>query len=75
MDTGEYKMSKVNKEMLVSDILYNYTNIEQSEANQIATTIEQDIEALNSFRLYDKGNTIACDLTEEDLLFLEAMGL
>ncbi len=68
-------MSKVNKEMLVSDILYNDTSIEYSEANQIAKAIEQDIEALNSFRLYDKGNTIACDLTEEDLLFLEAMGL
>ena len=68
-------MSKMNKEMLVSDILYNDTNIEQSEANQMATTIEQDIEALNSYSLYDKGNTIACDLSEEDKLFLEAMGL
>ena len=72
MDTGEYKMSKVNKEMLISDILYNDTNIEYSEANQMATTIEQDFK---SFSLYDVGNTIACDLTEEDLLFLEAMGL
>ena len=62
----------MNKEMLVSDILYNDTNIEQSEANQIATTIEQDFK---SFSLYDVGNQIACDLTEEDLLFLEAMGL
>lgn len=65
-------MSKVNKEMLVSDILYNDINIEFSEANQIATTMEQDFK---SFSLYDVGNTIACDLTEEDLLFLEAMGL
>ena len=65
-------MSTVNKEMLVSDILYNDTNIEQSEANQMATTIEQDFKY---FSLYDKGNTIACDLTEEDLVFLEAMGL
>ena len=68
-------MSKVNKEMLVSDILYNDTNIEQSEANQLASTIEQDLKALNNYSLYDVGNTIACDLTEEDLLFLEAMGL
>ena len=68
-------MSKMNKEMLVSDILYNDTNIEYSEANQMATTIEQDIEALNGYSLYDKGNTIACDLSEEDKLFLEAMGL
>ena len=68
-------MSEINKEMLVSDILYNDTNIEQSEANQMAKTIEQDIEALNSYSLYDKGNTIVCDLTEEDLLFLETMGL
>ena len=44
-------MSKLNKEMLVSDILYNDTNIEQSEANQMATTIEQNFKALNSFRL------------------------
>lgn len=65
-------MSKVNKEMLVSDILYNDTNIEFSEANQIAYTMEQDFKA---FSLYDTGNTIACDLTEEDKLFLEAMGL
>ena len=65
-------MSEVNKEMLVSNILYNDTNIEFSEANQIAKTIEQN---LKSFSLYDEGNTIACDLTEEDLLFLEAMGL
>ena len=68
-----YKGIKVmNKEMLISDILYNDTNIEQSEANQLASTIEQDFK---SFSLYDVGNTIACDLTEEDLLFLEAMGL
>ena len=65
-------MSKVNKEMLVSDILYNDTNIEQSEANQMAATMEQDFK---SFSLYDVGNTIACDLTEEDLMFLEAMGI
>ena len=58
--------------MLISDILYNDTNIEQSEANQMATTIEQNFK---SFSLYDKGNTIACDLTEEDLVFLEAMGI
>ena len=63
-------MSKVNKEMLVSDILYNDTNIEQSEANQMAMTIEKNFKY---FSLYDKGNTIPCDLTEEDLLFLEAM--
>ena len=62
----------MNKEMLISDILYNDTNIEQSEANQMATTIEQNFK---SFSLYDKGNTIACDLTEEDLVFLEAMGI
>ena len=68
-----YKGNKVmNKEMLVSDILYNDTNIEFSEANQMATTIEKNFK---SFSLYDVGNTIACDLTEEDLLFLEAMGL
>ena len=65
-------MSKVNKEMLVSDILYNDTNIEQSEANQMAKTIEQNFKA---FSQYDIGNTIACDLSEEDKLFLEAMGL
>ena len=75
MDTGEYKMSEVNKEMLVSNILYNDTNIEFSEANQIAKTIEQDFKSLNGYNLYNVGNTIACDLTEEDLLFLEAMGL
>ena len=62
----------MNKEMLVSDILYNDTNIEQSEANQMAKTIEQNFKA---FSLDDVGNTIACDLTEEDLLFLEAMGI
>ena len=62
----------MNKEMLVSDILYNDTNIEQSEANQMATTIEKNFK---SFSLYDKGNTITCDLTEEDLLFLETMGI
>ena len=62
----------INKEMLVSDILYNDTNIEFSEANQIANTMEQNFK---SFSLYDKGNTIACDLTEEDLVFLEAMGI
>ena len=68
--------SKVmNKEMLMSDILYNDTNIEQSEANQMATTIEQDFKSLNGYILYDTGGTITCDLTEEDLLFLEAMGL
>ena len=68
-----YKGNKVmNKEMLVSDILYNDINIEQSEANQMAKTIEQNFKA---FSKYDTGNTIACDLTEEDLLFLEAMGL
>ena len=44
----------------------------QSEANKMATTIEQNFK---SFSLYDVGNTIACDLTEEDLLFLEAMGI
>lgn len=65
-------MSTVNKEMLVSDILYNDINIEFSEANQIAYTMEQDFK---SFSLYDVGNTIACDLSEEDKLFLEAMGL
>lgn len=65
-------MSKVNKEMLVSDILYNDTNIEFSEANQIATTMEQNFK---DFNLYDVGNTIDCALTEEDLLFLEAMGI
>ena len=71
-----YKGNKVmNKEMLVSDILYNDTNIEQSEANQMAKTIEQNFKALNIYSLYDVGNTIACDLTEEDLLFLEAMGI
>ena len=62
----------MNKEMLISDIMYNDTNIEYSEANQIATTIEQNFK---SFSLYDKGNTITCDLTEEDLLFLETIGL
>ena len=62
----------MNKEMLVSDILYNDTNIEYSEANQIANTMEQDFKY---FSLYDTGNTIACDLTEEDLLFLESMGI
>ena len=62
----------MNKEMLVSDIMYNDINIEFSEANQMATTMEQNFK---SFSLYDKGNTIACDLTEEDLLFLDAMGL
>lgn len=68
-----YKGNKVmNKEMLVSDILYNDTDIEQSEANQMATTIEQNFK---SFSLYGKGNTIDCDLTEEDLLFLETIGL
>ena len=65
----------MNKEMLVSDILYNDTNIEYSEANQITTTIEQDLKTLNNYRLYDVGNTIACDLTEEDKLFLDVMGL
>ena len=65
-------MSKVNKEMLVSDILYNDTSIAFSEANQIATTMEQNFK---SFSLYDTGNTIDCDLSEEDKLFLEAMGL
>ena len=65
----------MNKEMIVSDILYNDINIEQSEANQLATTIEQDLKYLSYYKLYDKGNTIACDLTDEDLLFLEAMGL
>ena len=65
----------MNKEMLISDILYNDINIEQSEASQIATTIEQDLKSLKNYSLYDVGNTIACDLTEEDLLFLEAMGL
>ena len=58
--------------MLVSDILYNDTNIEQSEANQMAKTIEQNFKA---FSQYDIGNTISCDLTEEDLVFLEAMGI
>ena len=68
-----YKGNKVmNKEMLVSDILYNDTNIEQSEANQMVKTIEQNFKA---FSQYDTGNTIACDLTEEDLLFLEVMGM
>ena len=68
-----YKGIKVmNKEMLISDILYNDINIEQSEANQLASTIEQDFK---SFSLYDVGNTIACDLSEEDKLFLEAMGI
>ena len=68
-----YKGNKVmNKEMLISDILYNDTNIEQSEANQMATTIEKNFK---SFSLYDVENTIACDLTEEDLLFLETMEL
>ena len=62
----------MNKEMLVSDILYNDTNIGQSEANQLASTIEQNFK---SFSLYGKVNTIACDLTEEDLLFLETMGI
>lgn len=62
----------MNKEMLVSDILYNDTNIEFSEANQMATTIEQDFKY---YSLYDVGNTIACDLSEEDKLFLEAMGI
>ena len=62
----------MNKEMLISDILYNDINIELGEANQMATTIEKNFK---SFSLYDKGNTIACDLTEEDLLFLETMGL
>ena len=67
-----YKGNKVmNKEMLVSDILYNDTNIEQSEANQMATTIEQNFKA---FSQYDTGNTIACDLTEEDLLFFRSYG-
>ena len=65
----------MNKEMLISDILYNDINIEQSEASQIATTIEQDLKSLKNYSLYDVGNTIACDLTEEDLLFLEAMGI
>ena len=62
----------MNKEMLVSDILYNDTNIEVSEANQIANTMEQDFK---SFSLYDVGNTIACDLSEEDKLFLESIGI
>ena len=61
--------------MLVSDILYNDTNIEQSEANQIATAIEEDLKAFKGYSLYDVGNTIACDLTEEDKLFLDAMGI
>lgn len=65
----------MNKEMLISDILYNDINIEQSEANQLASTIEQDLKAFKSYSLYDVGNTIACDLTEEDLLFLDAMGM
>lgn len=65
----------MNKEMLISDILYNDINIEQGEANQIATTIEQDLKAFKSYSLYDVGNTIACDLIEEDLVFLEAMGI
>ena len=73
MDTGGNKI--MNKEMLISDILYNDINIEQSEASQIATTIEQDLKSLKNYSLYDVGNTIACDLTEEDLLFLEAMGI
>lgn len=62
----------MNKEMLVSDILYNDTNIEFSEASQMASTIEQNFK---SFSLYDVGNTIACDLTEEDLVFLETIGI
>lgn len=65
-------MNTVNKEMLVSDMLYNDINIEFSEANQIANTMEQDFK---SFSLYDVGNTIACDLSEEDKLFLEYMGV
>ena len=68
-------MSKVNKEMLVSDILYNDINIELGEATQIATTIEQNLKSLNGYNLYEVGNTIACDLTEEDKLFLEVMGI
>ena len=68
-----YKGIKVmNKEMIINDILYNDTNIEFSEANQIATTMEQNFK---DFSLYDVGNTIACDLSEEDLLFLETMGM
>ena len=75
MDTGEYKMSKVNKEMLVSDILYNNKDMEWFEARQIALKIEQDLKTLSIYSLDDIGNTIACDLSEEDKLFLEAMGL
>ena len=62
----------MNKEMLISDIMYNDTSIEYSEASQMASTMEKNF---NSFSLYDVENTIACDLSEEDLLFLEAMEL
>ena len=62
----------MNKEMIINDILYNDINIDQIESIQLASTIEQDFK---SFSLYGTGNTIACDLTEEDLLFLEAMGI
>ena len=76
MVTRKYKGNKmINKEMLVSDIMYNDTNIEQCVANQMATAIEQDLKSLNGYSLYDVGNTIACDLTEEDLSFLDVMGI
>lgn len=61
--------------MITNDILYNNKDMEWFEARQLATKIEQDLKTLNIYSLDDVGNTIACDLTEEDLLFLEAMGL
>lgn len=60
--------------MLTNDILYNNKDMEWIEARQIASKIEQDLKALNIYSLDDVGNTIECDLTEEDLLFLETMG-
>lgn len=61
--------------MIANDILYNNKDIEWFEARQMASKIEQDLKTLNVYNLYDVGNTIDCDLTEEDLLFLETMGL
>lgn len=60
--------------MLTNDILYNNKDMEWIEARQIASKIEQDLKALNIYSLEDVGNKIDCDLTEEDLLFLETMG-
>lgn len=60
--------------MITNDILYNNKDMEWFEARQLASKIEQDLKTLDVCNLYDVDNKIDCDLTEEDLLFLETMG-